>query len=347
MNQNEGGETESGITTPIMRGPFHHDFSGGPSRAGTPLGSSQTATPQGGHVNVMVTTTDTIVMVDIPTYDTIDTLRNRVISMASQGTVVQILNHFSENAKRIINLNLGMRDHTHVDDWQTLPNDILWKVLKEIFPKDQKADNQKLGDFIQGVTSQSTWVGLFNFLDQNKLVMQFSDVQAQLQGLTWSPADEEQAVKTMLLAIPSPWLREEVRKQKITKIDGFIGAVLKEQHRTKEAIAEVVRREAFKLSDVQHPRKASREGMSDNSASDHKKQKLPDQCNSCGGRGHSFGKCAYRKAGHPDHNPSEEIPWHLSEKGIAWQKKGASNIPGNKQLDGFRFDGTKLAAFMK
>ncbi len=190
---------------------------------------------------------------------------------------------------------------------------------------------------------------LYNFLDQTKLVMQFSDVQAQLQGLTWSPADEEQAVKTLLLSIPSPWLREEIRKQKIVKIDGFIVAVLKEQHRTKEAIAEVVRREAFKLSDVQHPKKAGREGMSDNSASDHnKKQKLPgDQCNSCGGRGHSFGKCAYRRAGHPDHNSSEEIPWHLSEKGIAWQKKGASNIPGIKQLDGFRFDSVKLAAFMK
>jgi hypothetical protein len=125
--------------------------------------------------------------------------------------------------------------------------------------------------------------------------------------------------------------------------------VLKEQHRTKEAIAEVVRREAFKLSDVQHPKKASREGMSDNSASDHKKQKLPEQCNSCGGRGHSFGRDApiERQVILTSHNPSEEIPWHLSEKGIAWQKKGASNIPGIKQLDGFRFDSAKLAAFMK
>ena len=125
-------------------------------------------------------------------------------------------------------------------------------------------------------------------------------------------------------------------------------AVLKEQFKTKEAIAEVVRREAFKLSDVQHPKKASREGMSDTNAAELKRQKLPDPgCNSCGGRGHSFGRCAYRKAGHPDHNPHEDTPWNLSDKGIAWLKKGAANIPGNKQLDGDRFDSTKLAAFMK
>ena len=241
-----------------------------------------------------------------------------------------------------------MREHVNLHDWQTLPNDNLWKILKEIFPKDNKADNQKLGDCIQGVVvSQSTYVGLFNFLDQTKLVTKFSDVQAQLQGLTWTPADEEQAVKTLCLSIPSPWLREEIKKKKISKIDDFIVAVLKEQYKTKEAIAEVVRREAFKLSDVQHPRKTSSEGMSDTNASELKRKKLPDLCNSCGGRGHSFERCAYRKAGHPDHNPQEDTPWNLSDKGKAWLTKGAANIPGNKQLDGHRFDSTKLAAFMK
>jgi hypothetical protein len=88
----------------------------------------------------MVTTTDTISMVDIPTFDTIDTLRNRVISAASQGTKVQILNHLSENAKRIINLNLGMREHANLNDWQTLPNDNLaLESLKRDFPEGPKS----------------------------------------------------------------------------------------------------------------------------------------------------------------------------------------------------------------
>ena len=86
MERNEGDETESRITTPLGGGPFRHEtFGGGLALGVTPLGSSRTATPQGGHVYVMVTT---ISMVDNPTFDAIDTLRNRVISAASQGTVV-------------------------------------------------------------------------------------------------------------------------------------------------------------------------------------------------------------------------------------------------------------------
>ena len=109
-------------------------YQSGDSIIGTPLGSQ--GNPADNKVSVVVTTTsESIAMLDSPTYENITTLEDKTTSFAAQGTVVNPLQHMTQACKRQIKMSLAMQDHKNKADWETLTAKYLFKILKEIFPK--------------------------------------------------------------------------------------------------------------------------------------------------------------------------------------------------------------------
>ena len=108
----------------------------------SPLGSQINSADK---VSVVVTTTsESIAMLDNPTYETITTLEDKTTSFAAQGTVVNPLQHMTQSCKRQIKMSLVMQDHKNKSDWETLSVKDLFKILKEVFPKETDISGQTI-----------------------------------------------------------------------------------------------------------------------------------------------------------------------------------------------------------
>ena len=211
---------------------------------GSPLGSQGNPTDK---VSVVVTTSESISMLDSPTYETITTLEDKTTSFAAQGTVVNPLQHMTQACKRQIKMTLAMQDHKNKSDWETLSIKDLFKILKEIFPKKTDISGQTIYEYL----AENAKLFDFDIFDQNKLVTQFCAVLTKLETLTIPAGDVKQAIKQLTRDIihgvggtegSKRFLVNEVEKEKPTDLDAYFDFVLKTHYETRKVALEAIRR---------------------------------------------------------------------------------------------------------
>jgi hypothetical protein len=324
----------------------------GDSIIGTPLGSQ--GNPADNKVSVVVTTTsESIAMLDSPTYENITTLEDKTISFAAQGTVMNPLQHMTQSCKRQIKMSLAMQDHKNKSDWETLSSKDLFKILKEIFPKKTDISGQTIYEYL----SERSKLFDFNLFDQNNLVSQFCAVLTKLETLTIQTGDVKQAIKQLTRDIihgvggtegSKRFLVNEVEKEKPLDLEAYFDFVLKTQFETRKVALEAIRRGilsnmASRTSGEQ--RKNSLESYASTDEPNLKKGRVdplnPEEhhlCNGCGRPGHKHRDCIFVKHNHPDHNPDPFIPWHDCKAGVEWSKLGQKYLPARKCLSRKPFD---------
>ena len=153
---------------------------------GTPLGSQENSADK---ISVVVTTSESISMLDIPTYETITTLEDKTANFSAQETAVNPLQHMTQARKRQIKITLAMQDHKNKSDWETLSVKDLFKILKEIFPKKTAISGQTIYEYL----AENSKLFDFDLFDQNNLVSQFCAVQT----LAIASGDVKQAIKQL------------------------------------------------------------------------------------------------------------------------------------------------------
>ena len=158
---------------------------------GSSLGSEGTPTDR---VNVTVTTSESIAMVDDPTFEAITRLEDKTTSFHAQGTVVQPLQHLTVACTRMITLTLTMQAHpNHKNDWQMLNSKELFKLLKEVFPKRTEMAGQTIYEYLNEKAKSFD----FNLFDTKTLLSQCCAVLTKLETMTIPPGDVKQAVKQL------------------------------------------------------------------------------------------------------------------------------------------------------
>jgi hypothetical protein len=342
MNKDNGTPPRGG-STPIQN-------------LGSPLGSQGTPNDK---VSVVVTTSESIAMLDTPTYETITTLEDKATSFAAQGTVVNPFQHMTQACKRQIRMTLAMQDHAHKSDWETLSTKDLFKVLKEIFPRKTDISGQTIYEYLADKSKSFD----FDVFDHTKLVAQACTVLAKLETLTIPPGDIKQAIKQLTRDIvhgvggttgTKRFLTNEVEKEKPANLEAYFDFILKTHHETKKVALEAIRRGILSHDDIQ----ASGDGpdsLSTSKVGEPNLKKVRSEpstptshaCNGCGRTGHKWKECVFVLHKHPDHNSDNSISWDECPSGIEWSKLGEKFLPSRKSLSKKPFDYGPLNGALK
>ena len=309
---------------------------------GTPLGSQ--SGPANDKISVTVTTSQSIEMIDKPSYKAFVKLEDQTTSFASQGTVVYPVQHMTQACKRSIDLTLTMQDHVRSADWETLVAKDLFRLLKEVFPKAANASGQDVYKLCCDEAKNFN----FDIFDQAQLVEAFVSLLQKLELVTVEPGDVKQAIKQLTREIldgvggtvnSKQFLVNEVEKAKPSTLEDFCKLVLKTQHEKTKKIAMEAKRRGILPPD----------GLPSMSREQHDQENPPDEpsykrrqtdlstpsdtaaaCPGCGRAGHKWKDCTYVKFKHPDANSDPSVAWSDTLAGREWSKLGELFLPSRK-----------------
>ncbi len=307
----------------------------------------------GGTTNVVVTTSNPVTMLDGPDWYDLTKWQAQIEAFQAAGTNVNPLAQMTPNMKAIVNIYLSMLKHAHQADWETLVPKELFRVLREIFPKNSEARGQNCFDYLTGESKQ---LDLY-VMDQLPLIKQIAVMRAKLEVMQISAGDEKHAVKQLIQDISQgrnaskpckSYMQDELRRKKPDTINEFFDTLLRTQHETRQAVLEVIRRGVYSYPPGENP-----DGVASSTDETHPKRprhelppgappgppQIPQNfCKACGRAGHGWDSCAFKTHGHPDHNPDSTVPWRQSTPGDAWLKRDWKVCPVRMTLSGKHFD---------
>jgi len=318
---------------------------------GSPLGSQGTPSDK---IKVTVTTSQSIEMIDKPSYSAFVKLEDQTTSFAAQGTVVNPIQHMTQACKRSVDMTLTMQDHANAADWTTLRSKDLFKTLKEIFPKASDASDRD----IYKLCSEEAKNFNFDIFNQAQLVEAFVSLLQKLEGMTIATGDVKQTIKQLTRDIlngvggtseSKRFLVNEVEKEKPLTLEAFFQFILKTQHDTKKVALEAKRRGILPAVDNrqiegldQLARTAS--SLVDPNLKRPRTESTPPiersggLCNGCGRLGHKWKDCIFVKFKHPDCNLDPTVAWVDSHSGIAWKNSDETYLPSRKKISKTPFD---------
>ena len=202
----------------------------------------------GGTTNVVVTTSNPVTMLDAPDYDALTKWQAQIEAFQAAGTNVNPLGQMTPNFKAVVNIYLTMLKHAHQADWEMfLAPKELFRVLREIFPKNGDTRGQNTFDYLTGESKQLD----LNLMDQLPLIKQIAVVRAKLDAMQISASDEKHAIKQLTQDIGQgrnanksckSFLQDELKRKKPETINDFFDTLLRTQHETRQAVLEVIRR---------------------------------------------------------------------------------------------------------